>query len=60
MKAKQCDECQHFDGERWNHKDGPCTKGHRPRFYKPLTFSQAHSSSWGWKRKCEDFERKEK
>lgn len=54
--AKHCDECQHFvlgvEGRAWKEI---CALEHRPRFYIPQTLSQAHSSDWGWKRRCEDF-----
>ncbi len=62
MKAQWCEECRHCDLDRLDKfgRGSPCTKGHRPRLYKPLTLSQAHSDDWGWKRKCEDFERREK
>jgi hypothetical protein len=32
-----------------------CRLKHKPRFYKPLTMSQAHTSNWGWKKRCADF-----
>lgn len=60
MKAQWCHECKHYDAEIVPHEGWPCVEGHKPRFYKPLTLSQAHSDEWGWKRKCEDFERSEK
>lgn len=59
MKARQCDECKHYDAEIVPYEGWPCVEGHKPRFYKPLTISQAHSGDWGWKRRCEDFERSE-
>lgn len=57
-RAAHCDECRHFDaglidaGEGW-----PCREGHRPRFYQPKTMGQAVFGWYGWKRRCEDFER---
>jgi hypothetical protein len=59
MKAQWCDQCKHYDPKLDADMKSPCGKGHRPRFYKPLTISQAHSGDWGWKRRCEDFERGE-
>ncbi len=60
MKASYCEDCKHYaidpdDDTTWHR---PCEFGHKPRFYRPLTLSQAHSNDWGWKRRCHDFEAK--
>ena len=34
-----------------------CTKGHKPRFYKPKSEGYMNHD-WGWKRKCEDYKEK--
>lgn len=50
--ANHCDECKHF----YYHVGADvheCMKGHKPRFYKPHWIDK--NTSWGWKRKCEDF-----
>ena len=57
-RTPYCDECKHHadmteDEATWKK---PCVLGHKPRFYMPQTISQAHSSNWGWKRRCEDFQ----
>ena len=59
MKAQWCDQCKHCDFDRLDRlgKGNPCTKGHKPRFYAPQTNHQAHTGIYGWKRKCEDFEK---
>ena len=48
-KAKNCEECRHF-------LSGGilCVEGHNPRFYKP---KHERDGDWGWKRRCEDFEK---
>jgi hypothetical protein len=53
-KAKNCADCQ--SGE-WHpiHGDLTCSKGHKPRFYQPRDPADV---SWGWKRRCADFEAK--
>ncbi len=58
-KAKNCADC--LSGE-WHpiHGDLTCSKGHKPRFYKPRA-DQMHMEwhgDWGWKRRCNDFEAK--
>ena len=51
MKAKHCDECQHFNDE-----DIPgakvCEKGHKPRWYSQKA---VYDTDWGYKRVCDDF-----
>lgn len=59
MKTRHCDECKHFAPRAL--RDYPllrdcsvlCDKGHKLRFYKPKTYVD---NTWGYKRKCEDFE----
>ncbi len=53
--ANYCDECRHYSMHRIDTERTPCSIGHRPRFYTPQNLSQAHSSDWGWKRRCPDF-----
>lgn len=53
MKTRHCDECKHpIPGLIVMQ----CAKGHKPRFYKPNTYVD---NTWGYKRKCADFEPKE-
>lgn len=53
MKAKNCDDCEHYT---WSFvSEAKCKLGHKLRFYKPKTLSDAHSGNFGYKRKCEDF-----
>lgn len=61
-KTQWCDECRHFDLDLLDAtgEGNPCTKGHKPRLYTPRTMSQVINEDWGWKRKCQDFEMKEK
>jgi hypothetical protein len=51
--TRYCDQCQHFDPEKIS--TAVCKLGHRPRFYAPVTVSQAEGGNWGWKRKCQDY-----
>ena len=52
-KTRNCDECKHFA-----YYDGPhCIKEHKPRFYSPTIAVDV--KAWGYKRKCEDFAKKE-
>lgn len=59
MKAKNCDECQFFNVELTYPFNVVCSKGHKPRFYKPATLSDAHRGDWGFKRRCNDFKVKQ-
>ena len=54
-ETRYCEWCQHhaFIGDT---NQLVCAKGHKPRFYKPRTTSPM-DSDWGWKRRCEDYER---
>lgn len=58
-RAAHCDECKHYDADIVPHEGWPCVEGHKPRFYIPQTMNQEHRGDYGWKRRCEDFERKE-
>jgi hypothetical protein len=49
-KTKYCDECRFFSYP--TEESVECSKGHRPRFYKPKT---QWSADWGYKRRCDDF-----
>ena len=57
-KAKYCDECKFFHypltpfGDVDIDQMPVCTKGHKPRFFKPRRIY----GDGGFKRKCEDFE----
>jgi predicted anti-sigma-YlaC factor YlaD len=59
MKAKNCDECKHFSETLATYKR-PCKLLHRPRFYVPRTTTQAEAGDYGWKRRCNDFDRGER
>lgn len=59
MKAVYCDECKHFSETLATYKR-PCKAGHRPRFYVPRTTSHAVVGDYGWKRRCNDFEKSER
>jgi len=55
-KAKHCDECKHSYNRDWDLRLH-CNKGHKPKFYKPKNLHcTVFTDSWGWKRRCEDFE----
>ena len=58
-KAKNCTDCRSCE---WHpvHGDLTCAKGHKPRFYKPraVQMYQEWNGTWGWKRRCDDFEAK--
>ena len=58
MKAKHCDECIYFTPkEPFTRSERVCAKDHRPRFYKPKNLHcVVFNDSWGWKRRCNDFE----
>ena len=58
--TRHCDWCAH----RRRYVEGkaespPCELGHKPRFYRPKDDVDPHDSSWGWKRRCEDFKPKD-
>ena len=54
VKTKNCDFCKHW--YYWIGADEyQCLKLHKPRFYRPKDDVDPHDSSWGWKRRCEDF-----
>ena len=60
LKTKHCDECKHgrfidIEGMLKPHMD--CLMLHKPRFYAPDYFDR---DTWGYKRKCEDFAKKDK
>lgn len=46
-RASNCELCTKWTGTI------PCEAGHRPRFYVPRS---PYDDSWGWKRKCADFD----
>jgi len=52
-KTRHCDECKHFTRYETRHPT-VCKLGHQPMFRKPKN-EDPHDSSWGWKRRCEDF-----
>jgi hypothetical protein len=33
-----------------------CLNGHKPRFYHPREFYPVDDTSWGYKRRCKDFQ----
>jgi len=44
------------DGAQWIFVSGwNCAMLHKPRFYAPVYWLK---DTWGWKRKCEDFQAK--
>ena len=51
IKTRHCDECECFT--RYETPGAVCKLGHRPMFRKPT--DDPHNTSWGWKRRCEDF-----
>jgi hypothetical protein len=51
-KARSCGQCAW-----WTRQIDRCAKGHSPRFYKPKLFG-ASPVTWGWRRRCNDFEAK--
>lgn len=51
-----CSECVHFALKPvFKASVAECASGHSPRFYAPKS---PLDKDWGWKRKCNDFERK--
>ena len=54
--ADYCDQCAHYKATVERPRD-VCAIGHRPRFYIPKTLGEAHGGSWGWKKRCIDFQR---
>jgi hypothetical protein len=52
-RAHNCSDCKHFGGVNGK----VCGKGHRPRFYAPQTIRATTVGNFGWKRRCDDFER---
>lgn len=57
MKTQNCDECKHATMRALPNPVLVCAMLHRPRFYAPI---YTQRDTWGWKRKCEDFQSKEK
>ena len=54
-KAKHCEDCNHF---RYGYSEEHlCAKGNHPRFYK---LKSIFDDDFGWKRRCEDFEPRDK
>ena len=59
LKTQHCDECKHgrfIDIEGMLKPRMDCLMLHKPRFYAPDYFDR---DTWGYKRKCEDFQKKE-
>lgn len=54
-KASYCDECYNLEHPLDGKSEPKCSKGHKPRFYKPKSDCR-YSSDWGYKRVCDDFE----
>jgi hypothetical protein len=52
LPTRKCNACTH---QIWERELGrmTCKQGHKPRFYHPREYP-----SWGYKRKCADFEPK--
>ena len=58
-KTKLCNKCKHHDTSRWSwFTSTMCRMGHKPRFYLPRN-GNPHDPMAGYRRKCDDFERKE-
>lgn len=57
-KANQCDECKHvyveFTFVKTIVPQFKCTKGHKPKFYKPKSYTD---DNYGWKRVCSDYQK---
>jgi len=65
MKAKWCDDCEYLsyiDVEKRKQRDAwaMCLMAHPIRFYQPKTLGDAVHGRYGFKRKCLDFESKNK
>ena len=61
-KTHWCEDCHYAKYDtNWRKYSFVCTKGHRPRFYAPMseTFEEFYAKKWGYKRKCADFLAKE-
>jgi len=58
MKTRYCADCEHADMRGDLKNPLVCTKGHKPRFYMPRgdPFYPYPDRTWGWKRKCADFQ----
>jgi hypothetical protein len=61
-KTQHCDKCRNFGvipylGIGPTQYRAQCMQGHGLRFYKPKTERDAYWGDWGWKRRCEDFDR---
>ena len=56
--TQRCDECKHATMRAQPKQYGllVCAMLHKPRFYAPVYLMR---DTWGWKRKCEDFVKKE-
>lgn len=55
IETRFCDECAHAGEDAYG--DFLCSKGHKPRFYKPRTGKDGYLEfDWGYKRRCLDFE----
>lgn len=54
--ASHCDDCAHWDRESDTYTADDCKMGHRPRFFVPRG---PLDSEYGFKRRCDDFERGE-
>ena len=52
--TRYCHDCTNYIATP-DHPMDVCGLKHKPRFYRPLTMSQAHTSNWGWKKRCTDF-----
>lgn len=55
MKTQHCDECKHATMRALPKPVLICAMLHKPRFYAPV---YCLKDTWGWKRKCEDFQTK--
>jgi hypothetical protein len=58
IPTRNCNACAH---QAWTRELGrmTCRKGHKPRFYYyPAGYMYPSNHSWGYKRKCADFEPK--
>lgn len=55
LKTRYCDTCAHSG---WDDATETflCAKGHKPRWYKPKNGDWSGDLTWGYKRRCEDFE----
>jgi hypothetical protein len=53
-KSKDCDQCANFKATT-SDIENPCSKGHKPRFYRPNSLANIYIGNYGFRRVCDDF-----